>query len=360
MSEKYIIKSNGLKIASLHEEGYQAPINHKFVIEDSKPLNRLNTEMAFIIVETLLKDISNNRKKWKKDNQTYTVNWTDYKTGNKQHSESVNYKIIAEHLRQKGEYDPKDLNLPPLECLWLDKSVDLSINFHKFDPGKKNALTMKDGTPQLQFGENYPIKPSLDREGQFFTTLHPQLIKRIIRDRTNLIQNSNLALENDWILDLRTLVNDSISLIDITLNSLYIKAEYSPKDNWSFDKSIVGERISRRLFDKLKWVKLITNENLNIEIEKESLIRLKNFRNHLNHFDPPSLAISIEEAVELLNDILHIGVILKKIRDCVGELVSTDLMNLLLQKKALFNPLPDFSKRLPINNDHGYKSSSWK
>ncbi|MNJ86026.1 hypothetical protein D3C87_35080 [compost metagenome] len=360
MSEKYVIKSNGQKIASLHEEGYLSPINHKFVIKDSSPLNGLNTEMAFVIVETLLKEVSNNRKQWKKDNHTYTLDWNDYITGKSECSKSVNYKIVAELLRKKGLYDPKDLNLPPLECLWLDKSVDLSINFHKFDPGKKNAVTMKDGTPKLQFGEDYPITPSLDREGQFFTTLHPQLIKRLIRDRTNLIKNSDLALDNDWILDLRTLVNDSISLVDITLNSFYIKAEFSPKENWSFDKSIIGKRIGRRLFDKIKWVKLITGENLNIESEKQSLIRLKNFRNHLNHFDPPSLAISIEEAVELLNDVLQVGVILKKMRDCFGELVSTDLMNLLLQKKALFNPLPDFAKRLPINNEHGYQSSTWK
>ncbi|MNY16091.1 hypothetical protein D3C86_1493380 [compost metagenome] len=64
--------------------------------------------------------------------------------------------------------------------------------------------------------------------------------------------------------------------------------------------------------------------------------------------------------MELLNDVLQVGVILKKMRDCFGELVSTDLMNLLLQKKALFNPLPDFAKRLPINNEHGYQSSTWK
>ena len=357
---KYIVKSGEQTLAALKEEGYTAPENHFYLKLDTGPLTGLNTEMTFVLIDHFLSGVNQNRKKWKKGKSAYNINWDNYYNNTKQTSNLLNYQILSKHLRDNGAYIPKDLNLPDLECLWLDKSVDVSINFHKFDKGSRDALSINDGTPQLQFGDSYPIKPSLDREGHFFTSFHPQIIRKIIRERTRLIKNSDNALHYDWVLDLRTVINDTISLVDITLNQFYIKAEYSPEEGWNFNKEIIGERYSRRLNDKIKWVKQITGNELNFEYERESLLRLKEIRNHLNHFDPPSLVVTLEEATIWLNDLIVIGLLLMKIRKAIGVPVSTDLINFILQKKAVFNPEPAFKKRLPLSEEKGYNSTKWK
>ena len=81
-------------------------------------------------------------------------------------------------------------------------------------------------------------------------------------------------------------------------------------------------------------------------------------RNHLNHFDPPTLVISLEEASEWLNDVLYVGQILIKLREAIGVPFSLLLIELICQKEAKFNPEPAFANRLPII-DSGYKTSTW-
>jgi hypothetical protein len=359
-NNKYIVKTGNQILGAVREEEYTKPKSHFYLKFDKAPLSGVNTDMSFVLVDFFLKSIGQSRKSWKKDNKTYKITWDNYYTNLIEESKPVNYKILAKHLRENFAYLPKTLNLPDLECLWLDKSVDISINFHKFDKGSNTALSVNDGTPQLQFGDKYPIKPSLDREGHFFTSFHPQLIKRIIKNRNELVENSDKALHYDWVLDLRTIINDTISLVDITLNQFYIKAEYLPEIGWNFNKEIVGERISRRLDDKFKWIRQITGKSFDYEPERESLKRLKEIRNHLNHFDPPSLVITIEEVANWLNDLIVIGLLLVRIRNTVGVPVSTDLINYVLQKKVVFNPEEAFKKRLPLSSERGYYSSVWK
>jgi hypothetical protein len=342
------------------EKGRSLTENHKYLLFEKSPIIGTVSEMAIYITRTIFPDIKLTIKKWKNHNVKYQLGWTDYITNEKKTSKPINYKIIAQHLRNNGYYNQDELILPRFECLWLDKSIDLNINFHKFDEGTDNVVKLNDGTPKLQFGQKYPITPSLDREGHFFTSFHPILINKIIKNRQRIVNQSDKALSDSWVLDLRELINDTISLVDITLNTFYIKAQYSPEPSWNFDKSVVGERFSRRLKDKLKWVKQITGNDINIEPEKDSLHRLREIRNHLNHFDPPSLVITIEEAANWLNDIILIGKILIKIRNAVGVLISSDLINFVLQKEVKFNPEPAFSKRLPLNPNTGYYSSVWK
>ncbi len=127
--------------------------------------------------------------------------------------------------------------------------------------------------------------------------MQSQLITRVIKSRTKLIESSNLALTDDWVFDFRTLVNDVISLIDITLMQFYIKAEYDPLPGWKFDKDIVGEKYGRRIADKFKWIHEITGNHfpMNATKEMKSFESLRKLRNHLMHFDPPSLVILLEE-----------------------------------------------------------------
>ena len=217
------------------------------------------------------------------------------------------------------------------------------------------------GLPQQQFGARYPIKPKLEREGHLFTTIQPQLVSWIITQRKKLIDHSDNALTLPWVFELRSLIGDTISLIDVTLTQLYIKAEYDLPTGWVFDKAKLGERHGRRLNDKLKWVHQITGENLNIEQERTNLEVLRKLRNHLMHFDPPSLVITIEEATTWLNQILDVGQILFKIRRALKVPPSTELLNFLLQPEAQFHPRNMLPARSIVGTkpDADYSSTTW-
>lgn len=300
-----------------------------------------------------LPSLKQSLSKWQKDKKLYGVNWHQISTGKPMVSSPLNYLVFSKILREQGVFEPEKLNLPPMECHWLDRTLDVSMNFHYFDDGSKNALFILDGTPQEQYGEKYPIKPSIDREGHIFTTFQPQLIKRIIRERKSLIENSEKCLTPDWVMDFRALINDSISLLDITLTQLYIKAEYSPEPGWTFNVEKLGQKNNRRMKDKLKWVRQISGNAFDIEFEFTKLDRLRILRNHLNHFDPPTFVITLEEAVSFLNDILYIGQILIKIRQTIKVPISVSLINLIIQREAHFNPEKAFEKSLLIEGQSG-------
>lgn len=357
--EKYIVRSGETKLAGITEEGYIRNSNeHEYILFKNTPVKGANTQASFIIIEHLFGKTKSNQK-WYKDKTLYNFNWTDH-SGKTQTSSNLNYLSISNYLRENGYFNTNDFNLPEMECYWLDKSGDFNVNFHTFDAKTNEALTLADGIPAVQFGNNYPVKPKLDREGHIFTTLQPQLLKRIMKGRKALIDNSQNALHYEWVMDLRALINDTIALLEITLNQIYIKAEFDPLPTWTFDLDILGVKHGRRLADKLKWVRQISNKNLDIEPERNSLEELKNLRNHFNHFDPPSLTVTLEEAAKWLNQILDIGFILIKIRKSIGVDVSTNLINFILQKEVYFNPEQDFIKRLPLDSRKGgYKTSTW-
>jgi len=360
-NDKYLIFQGNKKLTSLHEEGYERDQNHKYLIYADKPPIGFITKGAETLTIYYLGKVNQTLKKWKTDKKLYNVNWNKPKTNEPVSSKGINYLTFAEELRKYNKFDSETFNLPPVECFWLDMTLDISLNFHKFDEGNTEALYIIDSIPQQQYGDKYPIKPILDREGHIFTTFQPQLINRIIRQRKSLIENSENALAYDWILDLRSLINDSISLIDITLNQLYNKAEFSPEPGWIFDRDKVGVKNNRRIKDKLKWIRQISGNQLNIESEFPKLDKLRKIRNHLNHFDPPTVVISLEEATSWINDVLHLGIILIKIREAINAPISSPLIELICQKEAKFNPEKAFIKRLPlVLGKSGYSTSIWK
>lgn len=334
-------------------------MGHKYITyQGNKPKNGVITEIALVIVEYYFKQ-KRPVTQWRRDNRTYTIDWATERNDIRK-SNPFNYVLIAEQLRQNGQFKPEYFNLPPFECYWLDKSAGLSINFHKTDDGSTHALTVSDGTPAVQFGEHYPILPKLDREGHFFTTFQPFLLSRVIKARSELVEGSDKALDVEWILDLRTLINDAFSLIEITLNQIYIKAQFDPMPGWKFDATVLGDKQGQRFTDKLKWIRQITGNNLDIEKEKKGLETLRELRNHFNHFDPPSLVVTIEEASKWLNYVIDIGIILFKMRKALGVNQSIPLFNFMLQREVIFNPEPAFSKRAPLDSKRaGYLSSTW-
>jgi hypothetical protein len=358
-NEKFILYRDDKPFVEIREEGYERDPNHKYVIYGDKPPVGFISQAAEILTKSYFDAVLKQPlKKWKKDRQTYSINWSHLKSGAPMKSENLNYLIIAEELRTFGKFDCDKFKIQPIGCLWLDTSLDISQNYHFFEQGNENALFMNDGVPKQQYGEDYPIKPKLDREGHIFTTFQPALIKRVIRQRKSLIENSDKALFTDWIMDLRSLINDCVSLVDINLNQLYNKAQYAPESDWSFDKEVIGEKNNRRIIDKLKWVRQITGRPFDIEKEFKSFNNLRKLRNHLNHFDPPTLVITIEEATAWLNDVLNIGQILIKLRQAIDVPISLLLIELICQKEAKFNPEAAFKKRLPIT-DSGYITSTW-
>lgn len=331
--------------------------NHRFIQSTGKPLKNMITYAAIIVCNQLLNK-QQSAKAWRKDNQKYNLSF-EFPPGTKQVSKPVNYKVISTHIREDGRFDIDKLNLPHIECMWLDHSSDIKMNIHI--AGKKNLFGISSGDNQAHYyGEKYPIKPTLRREGHLYTSFQPQLLDRIVRERARLINNSGSSLTDDWIFDLRNVINDSISLLDIALNQLYIKAEYEPLSSWAFDKKKLGERHGRRINDKLKWIYQISSVNIDIEKEKKNLETLRILRNHLMHFDPPSIVITLQEAANWLNYIIDIGIILIKMRRALKLEVSTELVNFILQHEAVFVP-PNNAKRQPITRDFSddYYSSTW-
>lgn len=332
--------------------------HHYYLKFEDQPRSGLNSEVCFYYISAYLSG-KQSRKKWKKDNKEYILNWKDGK-GNDRKSSSFNFRKLSRFVFENGFIDTKPFGLPEYECFWLDKSIDMKINMHVTNEKMSGGLTMHDGTPQQQFGEEYPIKPRLIREGHSFTTLQPQLMSHIVRLRNKLVENSNQALDDSWFFDLRALINDTVSLVEITLNQIYIKAKYDPLEKWDFNMSELGESHGRRFKDKLNWIYKISGNHINAETHLSKFNVLRELRNHLMHFDPPSLIVTIEEAKDWLNYIVDTGLLLVKIREALDVPISTALLNFILQREVMFIPEKHFNKRLPIGIDNSdYQSSTW-
>ena len=360
MANEKLILNFDQHIVSLSEPGYQRNPLHKYIVFTDKPIEGYYAAATLLILEHFLPKIRQTARQWKNEKGTRQIYWTQPKTQKRFQSLPINYSIIAKHLREEGEFRAADFNLPDISCLWLDASVDVSSNYHFTDNVSPGAVTMKEGTLKKIYGEHFPIKPALDREGHLFTTFQNQLLKRIIKKRNELIANSNDSLKIDWIFEFKGLIHDTVSLVDITLNQFYIKAEYHPLPGWKFDEALLGDRKNSRFSDKWNWIKKITGKELNAEKEYQKLFELKNLRNHFNHFDPPCIVITLEEVTEWLNNILHVGLLLSKIRHTISAESSTNLINLLVQKEAKFIPEPAFTKRATFDSTKtGYKSSTW-
>ena len=300
------------------------------------------------------------RKAWAKE-PAFVVNYSpDVNESGKKASKPISYGIIYKYIRENNHFSSEDFDLFRYECFWLDNTIDIQIDFHKFDPGTTEALTIF--LPQNQmYGDNYPINLKIDREGHLYSSMQRALIQRIISIRKKLVEQSNDALLTDWLFDLRNLIGDTVSVVDITLHQLYNKAQYDPLPQWSFSKEKVGEKFGRRFTDKLRWIGQITGNPLdNASEELSSFHNLREIRNHMMHFDPPSLAVPLEEAAIWLNQIIDVAFLLKKIRDKIGVDGSTAILNFMLQKEVDFVPRPPFTARLPLNSrESGYLCSCW-
>jgi hypothetical protein len=327
-------------------------LDHKYIVATNSHYGENKDHVIFHILEEYCGNIKNNRKKWKTDIKPYFCTFTG--KDNKWKSQAINFHILKRYIHKHNHFYFKDFDFPNYNCDWLDYSIDMTLNFIH-----KDGLLTQDYSRKQLFGID--IFPQLEREGHIISTFLPQLTMRVVRKRNYLIENSNLVLTIDWLLDFKDLINDSISLIDIFLMQFYTKAQFAPLKSWNFDEAIVGSKFNRRIDDKLKWIRLITGKNLNIENEKKDFTNIRELRNHLNHFDPPSFCASLEEIAEWMNMILSVSTILFKMRKCTESVLSEELMTLMVQPIVKFDPQKAFSERYPQPKAvSGYNTSIWK
>lgn len=271
-------------------------------------------------------------------------------------SKNISFDIIENYLTENNSFDYKVFDLFEFKCEWLDGNIDISTPQHLVASDNKSPILCL----PLPYGSNFPIEPKLDREGWIFNSLQTKLTERISDLHNKLISNSNKYDEAEWLFTFLELVSHCVSLVDILLNQLYIKAEYDPKKDWIFDKSILGERHNRRFKDKLHWVKNITGNILdNIEKELKSFIVLKNLRNHTQHFDPPCFGFSLEEMAKWLNMIPDIGLLVYKIRKKISSTLNQSLIKIILLPEVEFNGIVLFNRERLPHIHIGYETTTW-
>ncbi|GAB3414898.1 hypothetical protein GCM10027516_06010 [Niabella aquatica] len=328
------------------------------VFEDSMDNERLNY-ISLLICQYFFGTHYNSIKRLKSDLRQIHVGWSEIRSTQngqetvKQKSHPINYRIIKRHLQKNFTYNHQELNLPELASLWMDRSVNAAMNF--YCKNGEDEISLNDGLLRQQYGTDFPLSPKLNQEGFLITSFLELITKRIFNNRIFLVRNSHHFFTSDWLFTLKDTINDIISLVDITLNQLYLKALYNKKQEWCFDVDSLGKRQGVRLMDKLKWVKLITGQNLNIEKEITSLDKLREIRNHLNHFDPPSFVATLNEIVDWLNEIFNIVKIVIRIRLCAGEMINKNLIQLFLQANIVFRPYTPRGENMNKSN-FGYNS----
>ena len=297
------------------------------------------------------------RSKWLK-HPAFTVTTTrrdDKGATSSQTSVPLRLEAIEHVLGETGSLPYPEWSLTPPQCPWLDASVQLGRRFYRLGlPTEPVTMVLP-----LPLGPSFPLRPALDREGVCVSSIQLSLQQRILQLRSRLIDTSAAFDSLDWIHDLRAFLSDLVSLIDMTLHQLYIKAEYDPLPTWAFSPARLGPRHGVRLADKLRWVHEISHRSLDDSgSELSVLASLKAVRNHLQHFDPPCFCFSIEDAVGWLNAAPSVAMLAIKIRRCLGSPPSFRLLELLVAPLAAPS-YPRSEERLPQPPSVGYASSTW-
>lgn len=286
----------------------------------------------------------------------FTLSYTPKKGGDKIVSKQISFAEIEEHITSNNGFNHNSFRLPEIKCPWLDGTTEVALHQHLVGHG---GGAVKINLP-LSLGDNFPINPTLDREGALFNSFQDAIAKRIISLHERLVNNSHNFQSADWLFDLVTLVSNCISIVDITLNHLYIKAEFDPLENWTFNKERLGERHGRRMTDKFKWVYQITGNQLdNFASEKKSFTILKKIRNHTQHFDPPCFGFTLEEVTNWLNMVKDIGVLLLKIRDAIQSPYNKHIIEIVLLPNVSFHGNVLFDREREAHENVGYETTIW-
>ncbi|MCP4551855.1 MAG: hypothetical protein GY834_07420 [Bacteroidetes bacterium] len=320
--------------------------------ENKKKNRRIDRIICAKIINEFLK--SNKSIKKLKKIKGFKVNWSA--DNQKQISDEINYDKILKHISENHFFDHKKFNLPEIKDTWLDGSFNIALQNH-FVGSDNDPVKI---IPNMSLGENFPLKPTLDREGIIFNSFQLALTSRIVDLHKKLVESSDEFSEPEWLFDFITMISACISLVDITLNHLYVKAQYDPFEGWVFDEEKLGNRINRRMKDKLKWIYCITGNPLdNIQKEMSSFKILKSIRNHTQHFDPPCFGFTLEEAATWFNMVKDVGILILEIRNRINSTLNTDLIKLILLPDVLFEGDVVFNRQRKEHKNTGYQTTIW-
>ncbi len=276
-------------------------------------------------------------------------------------SGEIIFQDLVNHIQATRSYDEQILKLPRLEDDWLDYTFSLAKPDAPIATVDRSEFAKFD--LQTPFGKEFPYKARIDREGVAYANFQHAVQTNIVRLYKKLLTDAHLAtgLEDvTWLNDLRMLVNECVSLVDITLHQLYYMAQYRGKEKgWKFEPEKLGSKHGMRLEDKLSWIGKITGRPLdNAQQELSDFRFIKNIRNHFNHFDPPCVAYTMEDLVEWFNKIPTIGKLVWKIRSKLGCQLSKKLVEIIFLQKVKFVPMQPELSRVPQPSDVGYLSSA--
>jgi hypothetical protein len=335
--------------------------SHEFFKFEAQRSDRVIVRQVALQLANYYFQADRSRTQWAAIRQKLVCSWERMeKTGDQGQTHWVRYdsnpihlKDIEAELFKTGTFDYESKRLPQPTCLWLDSHTPFSMNFHHSDG--TGSVAMRVAT---SIGPRFPLRPMIDREGTVINSFQPILLERISNTRTWLVEHSQDPSSPEWFQMFRTLVTECISFVDNTLHQLYFKAQYDPAPSWKFDAAALGERHGRKLADKLAWVHRITGQHLDAHVEVKSMHMIRELRNHLQHFDPPCFAYTLEEATTWLNQVSDIARLGWRIRRCASALPSVELIRLMLQPKVLFVPNEISKKRVPQPKDVGYSSSN--
>lgn len=269
---------------------------------------------------------------------------------------------VVEHIQGDRTFDASRFGLPLPKNNWLDSGVAVA---------KPDApICASDGSRYapfvvpLQFGPSFPVKPCIDREGVAFSSFQSIIQANIMRLHKTLIDNCAMAIDLDglsWFHALRMLLNECVSIVDITLHQLYFKAEYGPRPaGWTFDPGKLGPRQGGRITDELNWVNKITGKPLDdARDEVTSFVKLKDIINHFNHFDPPCVAFTMADVAGWLNLVSDVGRLIWKMRVRMKAPLNKGIVEMITLPVVEFLARDPSGLRLPQESEVGYMSSTW-
>lgn len=270
-------------------------------------------------------------------------------------SKPFRFRDLTRHMEKIGGFDPSAFNLPPPICDWLDHTIHMKHGLVATSNSGNRNLHFQ--FPLKNFGANVPMIPRIDREGYISTSFQTELARSVSARRKRLVEGLTTIDSDQWFFELRTLVGEAISWVDITLNTTYLKAKHDCLPGWQFDEAALGSRITK-LAEKFTWIRKICKRDIASPPQiRDSFDLLRRVRNHLQHFDPPCLCLTLEDASKWLNAVHDIAILQLYIRDALLAAASQPLIDLLFQKKVEFrspnskNPQPDYV---------GYKSTTWQ
>jgi hypothetical protein len=273
----------------------------------------------------------------------------------------IQFAQLVEGMRATRSFPNEQFRLPKPLSDWLDSSVWV-IKPDAPIPAADGTHTLAFAVP-TSFGNAFELVPAIDREGVGMSSLQLHVQKEIVRLFHDLVEGMEnpVSGESNWLSQFRMLLNECISVVDMTLHQTYFMAKHRGREfGWSFDEVSLGERHGRRLDDKLNWIGKITGRPLDdAQRELKDFGILRELRNHLNHFDPPCFAFHLEEVVGWLNLTPSVGKLLWKVRSKLETQLSIGIVEIVLLPHVQFVPKDPAAPRPPANEKAGYPSTQF-